>query len=154
MKKTLIVVGAIIFVCFVLVLIAGVFKFNFTNDDIYTQSGEKIGSEAGLPGIRYFGNEAKGDFNGDGTEDVAFLFTEDNGGSGTFYYVTVRLASGKELNSILLGDRIAPQTTEFRDGKIIVNYADRKLEEPMTAKPSIGLSRYLKVVGDVLVEIK
>jgi hypothetical protein len=32
-------------------------------------------------------SEAKGDLNGDGQEDIAFLLTSDRGGSGTFYYV-------------------------------------------------------------------
>lgn len=32
----------------------------------------------------YFGNEAFGDLNGDGMEDVAFLLTQSSGGSGIF----------------------------------------------------------------------
>src|SRR3989344_926478 len=79
---------------------------------------------------QYFGNEATGDMNGDGTSDVAFLLTQNSGGSGTFYYVVVALREGggyRGTNAVLLGDRIAPQTTEFRDGKLIVNYADRNL---------------------------
>lgn len=104
---------------------------------------------------RYFGNEMKGDFNGDGLEDVSFIITRDEGGSGTFFYVVVALNSADNYtgtNAIFLGDRIAPQTTEFRDGLIIVNYADRKPDEPMTARPSQGVSKYLKVVNSVLVE--
>src|SRR5574341_442852 len=31
---------------------------------------------------RYFGNEAKGDLTGDGLEDIAFLITQETGGSG------------------------------------------------------------------------
>jgi len=33
---------------------------------------------------RYFGNETTGDFNGDGLSDVAFLLTQELGGSGLF----------------------------------------------------------------------
>src|SRR3569833_2092325 len=33
----------------------------------------------------YFGNELKADLNGDGKEDVAFILTQQTGGSGTFY---------------------------------------------------------------------
>ncbi len=91
----------------------------------------------------YFGNDVKGDFNGDGKEDRAFLITQSTGGSGTFYYVATTLGG----NALVLGDRIAPQTTEFRNGKIIVNYADRKPGEPMTTAPSVGMSRYF-VWGD------
>jgi hypothetical protein len=86
----------------------------------------------------YFGNEVKGDFDGDGKEDRAFLITQSTGGSGTFYYVATSLGG----NALVLGDRIAPQTTEYRNGKIIVNYADRKPGESMTVKPTVGMSRY------------
>ncbi len=104
---------------------------------------------------RYFGNEAQGDLNGDGTPDIAFLLTQSSGGSGTFYYVVVALktAGGYQgTNAILLGDRIAPQTTEIRDGEVIVNYADRNPGEPMTAQPSLGVSKYLLVENGSLVE--
>jgi hypothetical protein len=104
---------------------------------------------------QYFGNEATGDLNGDGTPDTAFLVTQSGGGSGTFYYVVVALktAGGYQgTNAVLLGDRIAPQTTEIRNGQLIVNYADRAAGEPMTAQPSVGVSKYLKVQGTTLVE--
>ncbi len=103
---------------------------------------------------QYFGNEATGDLNGDGIPDVAFLLTQDAGGSGTFYYVVAALkdASGYQgTNAVLLGDRIAPQTTEIRDGQLVVNYADRVAGEPMTARPSVGVSKYLRVQGTSLV---
>jgi hypothetical protein len=146
MKKILIIIGVIVLPLVSLVAVAVMFKFNFASDSTSVKSG-----------ARYFGNEVKGDFNGDDKEDVAYLFTEDGGGSGTFYYVTAKLADGKgfkELDAILLGDRIAPQTTEFKDGMIIVNYADRRPGEPMTNKPSVGMSSYFQVVNNSLVKVK
>ncbi len=107
--------------------------------------------------VRYFGNGVSGDFNGDGLIDETFLLTQDNGGSGTFYYVVAALNMDegyRGTNAIFLGDRIAPQTTEFHNGEIIVNYAVRRPEEVMTARPSVGVSRYLKIEGNRLVEIK
>lgn len=104
----------------------------------------------------YFGNEVKGDFNNDGTQDVAFILTQNGGGTGVFFYaaVAIKTATGyKGTNAIYLGDRIAPQTTEFRNGEIIVNYADRKPNEPFSADPSVGVSQYLKVNGLQLVEV-
>lgn len=104
---------------------------------------------------RYFGNEAVGDFNDDGLDDIAFLLTQDGGGSGTFYYVAVASKTNngyRGTNAILLGDRIAPQTTEFRDGKIIINYATREKNEPMTTQHSVGVSKYFKIVERELVE--
>jgi hypothetical protein len=107
---------------------------------------------------QYFGNVATGDLSGDGAPDVAFLVTQNSGGSGTFYYVVATLVNAdgsyRGTNAVLLGDRIAPQTTEIRNGEIIVNYAERKAGEPMTAKPSVGVSKYLKVMGTVLAEVK
>ena len=100
-----------------------------------------------------FGNAAFGDLNGDGLLDAVFLLTQTTGGSGTFYYVAVALQtqSGYEgINAVLLGDRIAPQSTKLKDGKIIVNFADRNPGEPMTATPSLGVSKYFKVVGKTL----
>lgn len=100
---------------------------------------------------RYFGNEVDGDFNGDGSTDTAFLLTQTTGGSGTFYYLAVALGTSQGYhgtNAVLLGDRIAPQTTEWRDGAIVVNFADRKPNEPMTAQPSVGVSKYFVVSSD------
>jgi hypothetical protein len=106
---------------------------------------------------QYFGNEAKGDFNGDGKQDVAFLLTQTFGGSGTFFYVAALISTKdgyRGTNAILLGDRIAPQATEFRNGEIIVNYADRGSNEPMTGNPSIGVSKYFKIINNNLVGIQ
>jgi len=106
---------------------------------------------------QYFGNEVKADFNGNGLLDIAFLLTQNSGGSGTFYYIAAALNSVngyKGTNVIFLGDRIAPQATEFQNGEIIVNYADRKPNEPMTATPSVGVSRYFKISDGELTEMK
>jgi hypothetical protein len=99
---------------------------------------------------QYFGNDLKIDLNGDGREDIVFLLTQSTGGSGTFFYVVPALntvngyVSGKGL---LLGDRIAPQTTnkDTRIGVFVVNYADRKVGEDFTVAPSVGKSIWLKL---------
>jgi len=125
-------------------------KDGYSEEEIVPGSASKLIT-------RYFGNEASGDFNEDGLSDIAFILTQDSGGSGTFYYVAVALetTSGCQgTNAIFLGDRIAPQTTEFRNGEIIVNYADRQANEPMTVTPSVGVSKYLKISEGELVEIQ
>ena len=104
---------------------------------------------------RVFGNEAQADLNGDGLGDVAFLLTQSPGGSGTFYYavVALRTADGwRGTNAILLGDRIAPQTTSISSTTILVNYADRNPGEPMTARPSLGVTKRLSIVNGRLTE--
>lgn len=103
----------------------------------------------------YFGNEAFGDLNGDGKDDVAFILTQSGAGSGTFYYLAVALRTAKGyqgINTVLLGDRIAPQTTVIADGKITVTYADRAPGEPMSTAPSVGVSKQFKIAYGRLVE--
>jgi len=106
---------------------------------------------------RYLGNEAFGDLNGDGRDDGIFILAQENGGSGTFFYAAAALSSDQGYmgtNAVLLGDRIAPQTTEFKNGLIIVNYAERSPGEPMTAQPSVGVSKYFSVGLGALIEWK
>jgi len=106
--------------------------------------------------VLYFGNASIGDLNGNSRDDVAFLLTKDNGGSGTFYYVAVALNTEKGYqgtNAILLGDRIAPQTTQIQDGKIIVNYADRRTDEAMVTRPSIGITKQFVLEGTTLKDV-
>jgi len=95
----------------------------------------------------YFGNEVATDLDGDGREDVVFLVTQNTGGSGTFYYAVAALNTERGYvgsEAFLLGDRVAPQTTEKGKGKIvIVNYADRAPGEPFTTSPSVGKSVWL-----------
>lgn len=103
--------------------------------------------------LKYFGNELVTDLNNDGRDDVVFLVTYQPGGSGTFFYVVAALNTIDGYvgsDGYLLGDRVAPQTTELSQNPqhknvVVVNYADRAPEEPMTAQPSIGKSAYLKL---------
>jgi hypothetical protein len=107
---------------------------------------------------RYFGNKATGDLNGDGKDDYAYLITQDPGGSGLFYYVVAALSSATSSTdytitpAILLGDRIAPQSTLIQSDELLVNYADRKADEPMSTQPSVGKTLYLKVSSDGTLE--
>lgn len=96
---------------------------------------------------KYVGNEVTKDLNADGRDDVAFLLTQETGGSGTFFYVVAALNTEHGYvgsGAFLLGDRITPQTTESGPGQsIIVNYMVRADGEPMTTQPSVGKSLYL-----------
>ena len=106
---------------------------------------------------QYFGNEAVGDLNGDGASDIAFIVTQDGGGSGTFYYLVAAINTPNGYvgtNAIPLGDRIAPQTTVIKNGEVTVTYAERKPSEPLTAQPSVGVSRTFRVDNNVLTVIK
>ncbi len=105
---------------------------------------------------KYFGNEVSVDLNNDGREDSVFLLTQSTSGTGTFFYVAsaINKETGWEgSNALLLGDRIAPQTTELstnpsHSNVIVVNYLDRKENESMTEIPSVGKSIWLKFDTD------
>ncbi|QQG38252.1 MAG: hypothetical protein HYS26_01740 [Candidatus Kaiserbacteria bacterium] len=134
-------------------------------DGEYLIEGQRVKLEDGFaeveaaPGsaskitTRYFGNDLKTDLDGDGRQDVAFILTEERGGSGTFFYAVAALATDRGYlgsDGYLLGDRIAPQSTEVSQNPrhkyvVVFNYADRAPGEPMTAQPSVGKSAYLKL---------
>jgi len=106
---------------------------------------------------RYFGNVASGDLTNSGRTGYAFLLTQDNGGSGTFFYLAAALLTDfgyRGTNALLLGDRIAPQSTEINNGIITVNYADRASGEPFSVQPSVGVSRNFRIAAGSLIEIK
>ena len=107
---------------------------------------------------RYFGNKVQHDLNSDGREDVVFLLTQETGGSGTFFYVVAALNTERGYvgsEALLLGDRIAPQTTEIsrnprHKNVIVVNYADRAPGESFTTRPSFGKSIWLILDPDTM----
>jgi hypothetical protein len=156
---------------FILALLAGIVLWKNTSAPesgsadyktaAYLIDGKSIA--LGNEGTKYFGNEVRHDLNDDGREDVAFLLTYEPGGSGTFFYVAAALNTpdgyaGSE--AFLLGDRIAPQSTNidegltargtYRQNVIVVNYADRLPGEPFTTSPSIGKSVWLKLDPDTM----
>lgn len=134
-------------------------------DATYTIEGQPVtlvngvSSEPIAPGsatsvtTQYFGNEVTHDFDGDGRLDTVFVLTQNTSGSGTFYYVVAALNTVNGYlgsSAVLLGDRIAPQTTEMSQNPatpdvVVVNYADRKPGESFTTSPSVGKSIWLKL---------
>ena len=103
-----------------------------------------------------FGRPVVGDLDGDGDQDAVLLLTHDPGGSGTFYYVAAATNRNKRYqgtNAILLGDRISPMGIAIRNGVIVVRYADRRPEEPMSISPSVGQTMVLTVKDEHLIEM-
>ncbi len=99
---------------------------------------------------------AEVDVDGDGRADKVVLLTQNLGGSGTFYYVAVALDTPEGhigSNSILLGDRIAPQSIHVTNGIIEVNYADRKAGESFVVPPSVGFTKYLRYSNHQLEQV-
>ena len=124
--------------------------------DGYSESDVVSGS-ATKTITRYFGNELVTDLDGDGDDDVAFILTQETGGSGTFYYAVAALHTENDgyvgSDGYLLGDRIAPQSTNVSPNPrhknvVVFNYADRAQGESMSTQPSVGKSVYLKLVPE------
>lgn len=155
-KTVLLGLGAIV------VVVGGFFIFNsyiYNEKQAEESDYKKIayaigGAPTMLDGeARYFGNELVVDLNEDGRNDVVFLVTHQSGGSGTFYYAVAALNTEEGYvgsDGYLLGDRIAPQSTNVSTNPrhknvIVVNYADREVGQPMTAAPTVGKSAYLKL---------
>lgn len=99
---------------------------------------------------KYFGNEVYLDLNNNGGEDVVFLLTQETGGSGTFFYAVAAINTNEGWvgsNAVFIGDRIAPQSTDFSTdyGSVaVVNYLERNDGEAMTDESSLGKSIWLK----------
>jgi len=144
MKKTHIII--FVMISMVIILIMGIYKFNFINNDIYNKNTNQINIHDGTyiinsqkitlkngiseikaaPGstskiiTRYFGNDVVHDLNEDDKDDLVFILTQETGGSGIFYYVVALLYTTNGpvgSTGLLLGDRIAPQTIEIDEGK-------------------------------------
>ena len=95
---------------------------------------------------RIFGEPVYGDINDDGINDAVMFMTQEGGGSGTFFYVAVAINNNgrfRGTKAYFLGDRIAPQTIQVKNGIIMANYADRNSGESFDIKPSLGVTKYI-----------
>jgi hypothetical protein len=89
------------------------------------------------------GNPDVGDLNDDGRPDAALILFQNTGGTGTFIYATAAVNRNDGYhgtNAVLLGDRITLDHVSIRNGVIVVEYRDRRSDEPMAAKPSVPRS--------------
>ncbi len=96
---------------------------------------------------RYFGNPATLDVNADGIMDHVFVMTQDQGGSGTFYYAALALGtpSGWQgTTAYFLGDRIAPQSTTSEGPEVLFHVAVRAEGEPFSVPPHIGVTHRMR----------
>ncbi len=131
-------------------------SFSDPMNGTYTIDGEKITLKNGVAAnARLFGIPTSGDISQDGLHDSIFFISINNGGSGTFFYVVAALQKDGSYigtNAIFLGDRISPQNITISDGEAAVNYVIRRDIDPMTAAPSVGVTKYLIIKDGELVE--
>lgn len=90
--------------------------------------------------LRIVGGPVAGDVTGDGRPDAALLLRNDPGGSGTFYYAVLAINDGggyQATNALLLGDRIAPKSLDFSEGRFVYHFLDRNADQAMSAEPTV-----------------
>jgi len=129
-------------------------------EDIIMLSGGQaehpvVSGSAGKAETRVFGKPERGDLDGDGDEDAAVILLHRAGGSGTFFYIAAAIreqAGFVGTNAVLLGDRIALQSLQIRNGVLMASYADRRATEPMAAAPTVAKTKYLTLQAGHLVE--
>jgi len=100
---------------------------------------------------------AFGDLNGDGVEDAIVTLVVEPGGSGTFTYLAPVIndhGTPKPGAAVLLGDRIIIKSVSIQNGEVVVTMLTRKPDEPMSAEPTVEVTRTFKLQGDQLVEVK
>lgn len=102
------------------------------------------------------GRPVTGDLGGSGGEDAVVLLTHDPGGSGVFYYLAAAIREDHRYqgsNAVLLGDRIVPRDIKISHRVVVVRYADRRPDEPMSAYPTIDHELALAVENGQLLTI-
>jgi hypothetical protein len=138
------------------IVIEEINSFSDPLNGTYEIDGGKIALKNGVAAnARIFGVPTTGDISEDGLFDSVFFITVDNGGSGTFFYVVAALQKDGAYvptNAIFLGDRISPQNITISKGQAVVNYVVRRDLDPMTASPSVGVTKYLIIKDGELVQ--
>jgi uncharacterized lipoprotein YbaY len=98
---------------------------------------------------------ANGDLNGDGSPDAAMSIIMNSGASGVFTFVAAVINNAgiaQPADVVLIGDRITLSNLVITDGALMVNYLDRKPDEPMSARPSVPMTKVFTLKDGKLVE--
>lgn len=98
---------------------------------------------------------AFGDLDGDGDEDAVVVLAVSRGGSGTFLYLASVInekGAPKASAAVLLGDRVAVTSLAIGAGTLSVGMLVHKPGEPLSAVPTVSVTRSFKHNGG-LVEI-
>ena len=124
----------------------GLSDLSVTIDGQHFQMGHGVAEIAAAPGsaitntLRMVGEPVLAGPDAAGNRDAALIVVNDPGGSGRFYYALAAIAqadSYRATNVLPLGDRITPQTIEYRDGRFIYHYLGRDLDQPMSEPPTV-----------------
>lgn len=108
-----------------------------------TGSGESYFLASLLP------QQARGDLNGDGLEDVALLLAENGGGSGVFVsLIGVLNQNGLpvQTGALLIDDRPQINSLEIRDGRILLDAVIHGINDPMVS-PTLQVRETIELAG-------
>ena len=86
---------------------------------------------------QYFGNEAHGDLNGDGLDDIAFIISRNDPDRGILYYLAGSLATENGhagTNLLFLGDKVEPKSISIATGTIDVAYINHSIKNSTSTK--------------------
>lgn len=105
----------------------------------------------------YYG-QTSGDFDGSESTDTARILVQDNGGSGSAYYLVADLTTANGIvgtPGVFLGDRIsidAIYTTE--NNEIGIVYREHGKNQAMYEMPNVSVEKNFVVVDGALQEVK
>lgn len=98
-----------------------------------------------------------GDLNNDKKEDAVVVLVQDGAGSGLFVYIASYVSAPLKYlgtNAIFIGDRVEPKNIAIKNELISLTYLDRKTNEPMSAEPTVSITKTYKYSKGILVEVK
>ncbi|MFZ2049146.1 MAG: hypothetical protein WAV25_02535 [Minisyncoccia bacterium] len=98
-----------------------------------------------------------GDLNNDKKEDAVVVLVQDGAGSGLFVYIAGFVSAPLKYfgtNAIFVGDRVEPKTITIKNGLISLTYLDRRTNEPMSAEPTLSITKTYIYSKGLLVEVK
>lgn len=99
---------------------------------------------------------ARGDLDGDGTDELAALLAQSSGGSGTFIYMAVMREGGgglSNMETVLLGDRVQVSSLDIQGGTVAVSMLEHGPEDAACC-PTQGVLRVWQVHEERLREMK
>lgn len=95
---------------------------------------------------------AAGDLDGDGTDEIAALLSENFGGTGVFVFLAVyKVANGAAtfLTSSVVDDRPQLNALAIENGEIFLDATVHALDDPMCC-PTLRTTRHYRLVDDQL----
>src|SRR3989344_4855255 len=136
----------ILFIAIIIIILVG--GFFWLNNYVYVEKQGVKGFQKGYKDSSYI---IEG-------REITFIngFSEIQTAQGSASKIITKYFGNEaegDLNSDGVSDIVFLLTQEGGGSGILVNYTDRKANEPMTTSPSIGVSKYFKVSGNILAEI-